>query len=294
MSGRGLVLGGGGPVGAAWYAGVAVGLSTCGILLSDADIIIGTSAGAQAGAWLASKEPLDRFVDATRRNAADNAGVDYMHGVDLDRLVAVYSTLGTAAAPLEPDECRRITALAAERVRPRQGDPNWFVEALAPYLPSGAWPQRFRAVAVNVERGEARLLGPPDGIAMARGIAASCAAPGIIEPIQLSDGVYVDGGARSATNADLVERFGVERCIAITPIIADTPIVGAATARVLAEEARRLRARGIAVSIVQASDMEAAAFGFDLLNLRNVTVAIETGRERGRLEADRLRSEWSE
>ena len=96
-------------------------------------------------------------------------------------------------------------------------------------------------------------------------------------------------GARSATNADLLEQFDVQRCIAATPIVADTPIVGEATGRVLEEEARRLRAQGMAVSVVQASDIEAEAFGFDLLDLGNVAIAIEAGRERGRQEADRLR-----
>src|ERR1700689_1004579 len=53
----GLVLGGGGPVGAAWYAGLASGLADEGVDLGLATVIIGTSAGAWAGAWLASDKP---------------------------------------------------------------------------------------------------------------------------------------------------------------------------------------------------------------------------------------------
>jgi hypothetical protein len=44
------------------------------------------------------------------------------------------------------------------------------------------------------------------------------------------------------------------------------------------------------VTLVQAADLEAEAFGFDLLNVTNVPVAIDAGRERGRLEAARLRA----
>src|SRR5579859_5344143 len=110
MSGWGLVLGGGGPVGAAWYAGLALGLSASGFSLGDADVIIGTSAGAQAGAWLACEEPMEAFVDAMTRNATDNAGMNYADGVDLDLLVEVYSALGSAIGPLDRDKCRLVTA----------------------------------------------------------------------------------------------------------------------------------------------------------------------------------------
>jgi NTE family protein len=111
----GLVLGGGGPVGVAWYAGLAEGLAKNGVSLSDADVIVGTSAGANAGAWLASGQPLDRFVDAVMRNATDNDGVNFADDVQLDLLVDIYAALGAAVAPLESDECLRVTALAKGR-----------------------------------------------------------------------------------------------------------------------------------------------------------------------------------
>jgi NTE family protein len=179
----------------------------------------------------------------------------------------------------------------ATQTRVDERDEDWFVDALAQYVPPGGWPQKFRAVVVSVERGEVRLLRPADGVDLARGIAASCAAPGIIAPIALYDGMYVDGGARSATNADLVARFDVAQVIVASPIVPDTPIVGSAISRVLDAEIRELRSRGIEVSSVQASEIEADAFGFDLLNLANVPAAIEAGRERGRREGNRLLTE---
>jgi NTE family protein len=50
---RALVLGGGGVVGRAWQMGLAAGILDHGIDLSEADLIIGTSAGAVTGAQLA-------------------------------------------------------------------------------------------------------------------------------------------------------------------------------------------------------------------------------------------------
>jgi len=53
MSTRALVLGGGGPVGIAWEAGMIAGLAEAGIDLAAADFILGTSAGSVVGAQLA-------------------------------------------------------------------------------------------------------------------------------------------------------------------------------------------------------------------------------------------------
>ena len=53
---RGLVLGGGGPVGRAWQVGLVDGFAGQGIDLGTADLIIGTSAGAVVGAQLAMKQ----------------------------------------------------------------------------------------------------------------------------------------------------------------------------------------------------------------------------------------------
>ena len=49
---RALVLGGGGPVGIAWESGLVAGLAEGGVDVSQADFIMGTSAGSVVGAQL--------------------------------------------------------------------------------------------------------------------------------------------------------------------------------------------------------------------------------------------------
>ena len=51
---RALVLGGGGPVGIGWEAGLLVGLARNGLDLRKADAVVGTSAGSVVGFTLAS------------------------------------------------------------------------------------------------------------------------------------------------------------------------------------------------------------------------------------------------
>ena len=57
MSARALVLGGGGASGNAWLIGVIAGLFDAGLDVSEADLIIGTSAGSTAAAQITSATP---------------------------------------------------------------------------------------------------------------------------------------------------------------------------------------------------------------------------------------------
>src|SRR5260370_21320934 len=54
MTGSALVLGGGGVTGVAWELGVLAGLAEEGVDLSEADLVVGTSAGSVVGAQLTS------------------------------------------------------------------------------------------------------------------------------------------------------------------------------------------------------------------------------------------------
>lgn len=54
---RALVLGGGGSAGNAWLIGVVAGLAAAGLDVTNADLIVGTSAGATAAAMITSASP---------------------------------------------------------------------------------------------------------------------------------------------------------------------------------------------------------------------------------------------
>src|SRR5487761_2502267 len=58
---RALVLGGGGAAGNAWLIGVIAGLFDAGLHVTEADLIIGTSAGSTAAAQITSASP-DRLL----------------------------------------------------------------------------------------------------------------------------------------------------------------------------------------------------------------------------------------
>src|SRR4051794_30391563 len=61
---RAVVLGGGGVTGQAWKMGLLKGLRDGGIDLTQADLVVGTSAGSVVGAQMQSGQSLDSFYDA--------------------------------------------------------------------------------------------------------------------------------------------------------------------------------------------------------------------------------------
>ncbi len=277
MTAFGLVLGGGGPVGAAWYAGLASGLADEALDLGHAQVIIGTSAGAWAGAWLASDRSA-AFADAMDRLGAGPESL----GLDTDLIGQVCNVMGRAEAPLEPAKTRRIGQLAMQV-------PPAGVRLAAMRLPGSEWPEQLRVLVVHTQSGELRVLGHADGIPLEVGVAASCAVPGISPPIALSDGLYMDGGARSATNADALIGQPVAKAIVVSPLGPEVPVIGPAVERVLNEECRRLSGAGIRFETVLPTGMEVEAFGHDLLSYSKIRPAMEAGRVRARSEAVRLR-----
>src|ERR1700744_5333103 len=64
MADKALVLGGGGLTGVAWEIGILAGLAEHGVDLTDADLVVGTSAGSVVGVDVRSGVGLAEFYQA--------------------------------------------------------------------------------------------------------------------------------------------------------------------------------------------------------------------------------------
>ncbi|MBK9090821.1 MAG: patatin-like phospholipase family protein [Holophagales bacterium] len=73
-------------------------------------------------------------------------------------------------------------------------------------------PIPFRAVAADIETGEAVVLGSGD---LARAIRASMAVPGFLKPVELDGRLLIDGGVASNLPVDVVRKMGAEVVIAV-------------------------------------------------------------------------------
>lgn len=197
-NGWALVLGPGGPVGTAWLTGLAAGLREAGVEPADADLIVGTSAGAIVGAMLATGRDLAAVAELPPRDGPQGT-------VDTTLVATVFELLGDTS--LEPDEARRRVgrlalasgALTAERHLARMrflvGTDEWPVKPLL-------------ITAVDVESGKPVIWDRSSRVPLATAVASSSAAPGSTRPIPIGGRPYMDGAFGGGSEAALAGNAG--------------------------------------------------------------------------------------
>jgi NTE family protein len=248
MTTRGLVLGCGGTLGFAWSA---IALQAVERTLDwdarEADVIVGTSAGAELAAMLGSGIATDSIVAALDgAEAADPVVARHLEhhpGMVPPRPAPALPALGLVKAGLrrEVDVAGGLVGLL-----PRgRGDASWLRElgsglddarslrdGLVPRPPQdGAslldhpdpgWsaPERCWLVAVDAATGKQVAFGAPGAPKASLGdaIAASWAIPGWFPPVTIAGRDYLDGGAVSTASADLVLPLGLDEVVIVAPM----------------------------------------------------------------------------
>lgn len=171
------VLGGGGMLGAT-QVGMLRALIDAGV---RPDVVLGTSVGAVNGALVAS-DPTPTAIESLTRLWTSMSRSEVFSG----NLVARARTLARHGTHLHPSApLRRLLALSL---------PEQFEQLAVP----------FQCVAASVERASAHWFtnGP-----LVDAVLASCAVPGLLPPVPVGDGHYLDGG--------LVHSIPVGRAVAL-------------------------------------------------------------------------------
>lgn len=228
---RGLVLGGGGMLGASWTVGALCAVEEAtGWRPGSADVIVGTSAGALLGALLAGGAGTGQLRDH-QRGVPVTSGP--LAGVEFD-----YETAAGGALPLLPRPGIGSPGLLRQAVRhPREYPLLTVVSAVAPHgrgslgavgalvgamHGTGGWPDgcALRVAAVDYRNGRRVAFGDPDAppAGVAEAVMASCAIPGWFAPVRVNGSAYVDGGCWSATNADLALGRGLDEVYVLAPM----------------------------------------------------------------------------
>lgn len=251
MASRALVLGGGGATGVAWELGVLAGLAAEGADLSGADLVVGTSSGAVVAAQLtAGLSPADLYqaqADGYAAAAATRPGAR----------TAV--TAGWAVARYREPRCVRAPvgrmALAAPTIPEAQRR-----AVIESRLPAREWPPvRLLLTAVDAESGEFVAFDRDAGVPLVDAVAASCAVPGVWPPVTISGRRWIDGGMRSAANADLAE--GSRRVVVLAPVSR-----GFGPLLRLADQVARLRESGSSVVVITPDRAARRALGRNALD----------------------------
>jgi NTE family protein len=198
---RALVLAGGGLVASSWEIGLVTGMADMGLDVRNAELFVGTSAGARVVLELTSGNALEEIYQ--RRVGPELPPLERSPMVDWVRLRADLAAAKQAGG--SPAEIlRRYGALALTVAVGKGSDRR---EIVATQLPVQAWPkQRVLIVAVNAETGERRAFDHNSGIDLVDAVVATTASFGW--PPTLFDGHhYIDGGYYSSDNADLATGF---------------------------------------------------------------------------------------
>jgi NTE family protein len=247
-----LVLGGGGLSGIAWETGVLAGLAAGGADVAGADYVLGTSAGATVAAQLGSGLSLTELFERQTVPELQSAELS----PDIGRVIELMESW--ELLPLEfpdPAELRREVgqrALAVETVPEAERR-----AVIAGRLPRHSWPSRKLAVvAVEASTGDVRVFDKDSGADLVDAVTASCAIPGIWPPVTIGTGRYIDGGTRSAVNADLAA--GYRRVLILAPM-ADPALDGQVAGLVAAGEE-------VQVQVITPDDESTAAFGLNPLD----------------------------
>lgn len=294
---RALVLGGGGPVGIGWEAGLVVGLTDGGVDLTLADLVIGTSAGSVVGAHLRLGTDLEVYAKE-RTEAAARGELDVPSTADIPpgQIEGFIDAVTEAFKAPGPEAGRAVIgrfAIEAETILTQERQMSYFAE-----LAGRAWPEGFVCTAVDTESGKFVVWDADDGVDLQLGVAASCAVPGIFPPVSVLGKRYMDGGMRSSINADMAK--GHDTALVVAVVTHELP-PGLSDPRVELMKARQqaelddLAANGTAVDVIGPDQelLELTVWGLDLMDTGRAAAAFEVGRRRGEQEAARLVERWS-
>jgi NTE family protein len=296
---RGVVLGAGGVLGAAWSIGALDAISRVeGFGPHEADVIVGTSAGAVLAALLGAGLTAQDLRDHQR-------GLPLPHevGIDWD-----YDRATGGAVPTRPRLAVGSPALLRRTVgHPRRVPPLAVLAALTPqgtgtlaevgrmvgsvagesgWVPrDGVW-----VVAMDYDSGRRVAFGR-DGSPQAmldEAVMASCAIPGWYAPVRIGGRRYVDGGACSTTSVDLVAREGLDEVYVLAPMasfVTDRPRRVAArlerrvrrqVTRRLLREAAKVSSAGASITVLTPGPEDLAAIGANMMDPSRRLAVLDT------------------
>jgi len=275
-SSRTLVLGGGGVTGIAWLTGILFALENNGLDIDGFNQIIGTSAGAAVGAQISSgtslKDLYQRQTDPAKQVAELTP--------TLSSLRLIFKTLPALFAWKNPEKFRQRIgnmALNAKTVSPIER-----YKVIAARLPNHEWPSLdLKLVAINAADGMPLCFDKNSQVGLVESVAASCAVPGIWPPVKIHGHDYIDGGIRSADNADYAK--GSKIVLILSPVGANRFSLPGSS---LTQEINILKKSGSRILLIKPDSNALKAMGTKSLNPEKRSDSAIAGKAQGEKEAE--------
>jgi NTE family protein len=274
-----LVLGGGGITGIAWEIGVIAGLAEAGVDLTGADLVVGTSAGSVVGAQVAGGAELEAMF-GRQLEPPTAEKVARMTRAGLARFG--WAMLRSRGKDVEFRRRIGVLALAAEKAGLTPSEEER-LQVIGSRLVSSEWPDRPLIItAVDAETGEFHPFDRDSGVPLLQAVAASCAVPGVYPPVTIDGRRYVDGGMRSAANADLAHDY--ERLVVLAPIPRGIGPMASVDAQVSGMVSR--------VAVVSPDKASRLAIGRNVLDPAARAGSAKAGRAQAAAVAERIAEVW--
>lgn len=292
----GLVLGGGGVVGASWMVGALQALDEeAGFRADSATRVLGTSAGALVGALGAagvSPQDMAHYASGAAGHIVGEAAGPYRFSLWPPPLG--FGSARMAAAMLSQQRDRSVGALMMGLL-PRgviNTDP---IHRLVERVVGTKWPDRpsLRVVACDYGSGQRVTFGsawaPASSVGAA--VAASCAIPAFFRPVRIGERTYIDGGIHSHSNLDLIAEEELDLVVCLSPMSSRAPTtattmlerIAAARRRraaaALTAETRVLAERGTELVVLEPELEDLAAMGANPMARDRSERVIETARQ---------------
>jgi NTE family protein len=256
------VLGGGGVAGIAWETGILTGLADEGVVIGADAVVIGTSAGAIVGAQATSGVPLEQLFEVQVANSPREISPN-LSGASLFKLATAGKRIGRLALEAKIDDPGRHLRIVADR------------------LPVHEWPAHdLRVTATDAESGEFVVFTRADAVALIDAVAASSSIPLSMAPVEIGGRRFIDGGMRSAVNADLAPGRG--------PVVVLAPTLASFGSGIPVPKQLAALA-GRRVEVIERDEASKRAQGRKLMDRSIVPALVTAGRAQGRAEATRVR-----
>ena len=272
--------------------GVIAGLFDAGLDVTEADLIVGTSAGSTAAAQITSATPTQLLAailaaaPQPRTGPVGSGGGRVPSGPVADHLERMSRII--AAAEDAADMRRRMGAAALDMAAASDGSGHTRWRAtVAARLPSQRWPEQAVLItAVDAHTGEPVEFDRHSGVDLVDAVAASTAGG---PAYSIGDHRYIDGGYRSIENADLAAGYG--RVLVLSPF-GGTSRHPREWGTHLAAQVDELRAGGSRVETIFPDSDSEHLFGANAMDLSLRPPAARAGYDQGRALAEQLTEFW--
>ena len=296
MSERALVLGGGGAAGNAWVIGVIAGLFEGGLDVTEADLIIGTSAGSTAAAQISSATPTQLLAEILSAAPPQRTGPIRVGGPAPIGPAANHMEMMSAvidAAEDAADMRRRMgaAALQTDAASHSAAQAQWRA-TIAARLPSQQWPQRRMLIpAVDAHTGEPVVFDRHSGVDLVDAVAASTSNGFGVPPYSIGGRRYINGGYRRNENADLAA--GHARVLVLSPF-GGRSLHPLDWGTHLAAQADELRAGGSRVETIfpDSGSQNVLGGGMEVMDLSRRRPSAQAGYTQGAALAGQLSEFW--